>query len=198
MKIKPLNDWAVVIPDEAEMRTAGGLFIPDSAKEKPAEGIVEAIGPGAYEEEERGGRHKEKGKRERKFIPTTVKPGDRIIYEKYAGQRITIDDRERVLVRERSILGRLPERQKKTEGDPAPLQFPLVAASSSTKALVKRGETPMALAHQHKVAVAPKPATKKAAAKPAKKGAKTTVSRTTARPGKKAAKKTAPRKPGKR
>jgi len=54
MKIKPLNDWAVIVPSEAMTRTAGGLFIPEAAKEKPAEGIVEAIGPGALEEEKRG------------------------------------------------------------------------------------------------------------------------------------------------
>jgi chaperonin GroES len=189
MKIRPLNDWAVVIPEEAETRTPGGLYIPDLAKEKPAEGTVEAIGPGAYEEE-RIGRQKEKGKKERKFIPTSVKPGDRVLYEKYAGQRITIDDQERILVRERSILGRLPDRPKKVHEDPPPLAFPLVPAPSATKALVKRGEAPVALAHQHKVA-APKPAAKKAAAKPAKKapkkGAKQAV-----------AKKAAPRKPKKR
>jgi chaperonin GroES len=201
MKIKPLNDWAVIIPEEAETRTSGGLFIPDSAKEKPAEGVVEAIGPGAYEEE-RIGRQKGKGKKDRKFIPTTVKPGDWIIYEKYAGQRITIDDQERVLVRERSILGRLPERPKKAHEDPPPLRFPLVPAPSATKALVKRGDSPVALAHQHKVA-APKPAAKKAAAKPAKKAKKKTAKpavtkRAAARPAKKAAKKTASRKPKKR
>lgn len=105
MKLKPLNDWAVIIPAEAEHRTAGGLYIPEAAKEKPAEGVVEAIGPGALEEEDRFGRKKKKEKKERKFIPTTVKPGERVLYEKYAGQKITLGTDERVLVRERDILG---------------------------------------------------------------------------------------------
>jgi chaperonin GroES len=67
MNIKPLNDWAVIVPSEAGERTAGGLFIPDSAKEKPAEGVVEAIGPGAFEEEESSGRRK----KEEAVHPTT-------------------------------------------------------------------------------------------------------------------------------
>ena len=53
MKLKPLNDWAVIRPTDAAEKTAGGLYIPDSAKEKPQEGVVEAIGPGALEEEKR-------------------------------------------------------------------------------------------------------------------------------------------------
>src|SRR5512136_928498 len=91
MKIKPLNDWAVVIPSEAMTRTAGGLFIPDAAKEKPAEGVVEAIGPGALEEEKWEDRKKEKGKKkERKFIPTSVNPGERVMYDRYAGQKLEL------------------------------------------------------------------------------------------------------------
>ena len=82
MKLKPLHDWAVVVPSEAESRTAGGLYIPDSAKEKPEEGVVEAIGPGAYEEKKRG---KKEEKKERKFIPTTVKPGDTVLWHAAAG-----------------------------------------------------------------------------------------------------------------
>ena len=77
MKLQPMHDWAVIVPAEAEARTAGGLYIPDSAKEKPEEGVVEAIGPGAYEEKKQDGKKEEK--KERKFIPTTVKPGDRVL-----------------------------------------------------------------------------------------------------------------------
>ena len=103
MKLRPLQDWAVLVPAEAMERTAGGLFIPDSAKEKPREGMVEAVGPGALEEEKTG-RKKKEGE-ERKFGPTVVKPGDRVLYETWAGQTITIGNEERVLVREGSILG---------------------------------------------------------------------------------------------
>jgi chaperonin GroES len=103
MKLKPLNDWAVIRPAAAEAKTAGGLFIPETAQEKPQEGIVEAIGPGAYEEEKAGGKKEEK--KERRFIPTTVKPGERVLYEKFAGKTYTFGGEDMVLVRERNIIG---------------------------------------------------------------------------------------------
>ncbi len=103
MKLKPLNDWAVIRPTAADAKTAGGLFIPETAQEKPQEGIVEAIGPGAYEEEKAGGKKEEK--KERRFIPTTVKPGERVLYEKYAGKTYKIGGEDLVLVRERDIIG---------------------------------------------------------------------------------------------
>jgi chaperonin GroES len=180
MKVKPLNDWVVIIPDEAEGRTAGGIYIPDSAKDKPAEGVVEAVGPGAYEEEKPG--KKERGKKERKFIPTSVKPGDHVLYEKYAGQRITLGPQERVLVREKNVLGYLPARPKAAPADPAPAHFPLVEIKSGERSLMKRGATAVALAHQHEKG-ALKPASKKAGKKAAKKAAK--------KAGKKAVKKAA-------
>jgi chaperonin GroES len=92
---------------EEEEMTAGGLFIPESAKQKPAEGVVEAIGPGALEEEKRGKKKEEQ--KERKFIPSTVKPGDIVLYERYAGQKVMIGKEERILVRERDIW-RAPDR----------------------------------------------------------------------------------------
>jgi chaperonin GroES len=103
MKLVPQNDWAVVRPAAAEKKTAGGIIIPDTAAEKPQEGVVEAIGPGAYEEEKAD--EKKKEKKERTFIPTTVKPGDRVLFAKYAGQTYTLGGEELVLVRERDILG---------------------------------------------------------------------------------------------
>ena len=103
MKLIPQQDWAVIRPTVAAEKTAGGLYIPDSAKEKPQEGIVEAIGPGAYEEEKTEGKKEEK--KERKFVPTTVKPGTKVLYERYAAKTYTIDGQELVLVRERDILG---------------------------------------------------------------------------------------------
>jgi len=102
MKLTPLHDWAVILPSEGEEKSAGGLYIPDTAKEKPHEGIVEAIGPGAYEPKKYGEKKPEK---ERKYIPTTIKPGDRVLYEQYGGQKITVNGEERLLVRERDILG---------------------------------------------------------------------------------------------
>lgn len=108
MNLRPLHDWAVIRPSQAEEMTAGGLYIPDTAKEKPAEGVVEAVGPGAYEEE----KGKKKGeKKERRFIPTVVKPGERVLYERYAGRAYKISEEELVLVRERDILGILPGKE---------------------------------------------------------------------------------------
>ena len=129
MNLKPMNDWAVIRPTDAAEKTAGGLYIPDSAKEKPQEGVVEAIGPGAYEEE-RFGKKKDETK-ERKFIPATVKPGDLVLYERYAGQTYSIAGEDRVLVRERDILGILSGAGQK------PLQIPATTSASGTTALVK-------------------------------------------------------------
>ena len=139
MKIKPLNDWAVIIPSEAAHRTAGGLFIPEAAKEKPAEGTVEAIGPGALEEEKRGVKKKEK--KERKFIATSVKPGERVMYDRYAGQKITIGGVERVLVREVNILGILPPAPARPKEDLPPLMLPAMTTTGSSTALVSRKTT---------------------------------------------------------
>lgn len=104
MKIKPLHDWAVLKSVEAEEKTAGGLFIPDSAKEKSQKGIVESIGPGSYEEENKWKKKKKTGQEERKFIPTVVKPGQTVLFEKYAANIIEIDGEEKVMIKEKNIL----------------------------------------------------------------------------------------------
>ncbi len=117
MKLRPLHDWAVIRPSEAEVRTAGGLYIPDTARDKPHEGVVEAIGPGAYEQEKFGKKKKEG--EERKFIPTTVKPGDRVLYQSYAGEAYVVDNEERLLVRERDILGILPQKSARAPQEAA-------------------------------------------------------------------------------
>ncbi len=186
MKVKPLHDWAVIRPSESAEKTAGGLFIPDTAKDKPQEGLVEAIGPGAFEEEKR---HKKKGKKkERHFVPTGVKPGDRVVYGRYAGETYTIDGEERVLVRERDILGIFP----------GPLQLPATTASAGGTALMKSvaqapAERPKA--SKKTVVKKTKKAEKKAAKKPgakkkttAVKSSKTAVAKRSAK-GKKAGRK---------
>ena len=178
MKVKPLHDWAVIRPSEPAEKTAGGLFIPDSAKDKPQEGLVEAIGPGALEEEKR---HKKKDKKkERRFVPTVVKPGDRVVYGRYAGETYTIDGEERVLVRERDILGILP----------GPLQIPAVTASAGRTALMKS----VAQAPAERPKAAKKTAVKKAAVKKTV-VKKTVVKKTVVKKTKKAEKKAA-KKPG--
>ena len=134
MDLKPLHDWAVIRPSDAQEMTAGGLYIPDAAKEKPREGVVEAIGPGALEQEKYGKKKDEK--KERRFIPTTIKPGDLVLYEQYAGQSYTVGTTELVLVRERDILGIL---SGPLASAARPLQIPASTATSGTKALVPQG-----------------------------------------------------------
>ena len=105
MEIKPLQNWVVVMPDLAEEKTSGGLVIPESAQEKPEHGKVLAVGEGRFvEEKNKKGKSSEK-KIEKQFVPTVVKSGDHVLYEKYGAKRIAINDVERVLVREEDILG---------------------------------------------------------------------------------------------
>ena len=170
MKIKPLNDWAVIRPSEAETRTAGGIYIPETAKEKPSEGVVVAIGPGAFEEEKRGA--KKEGKKERKFIPSTVKPGERVLYERYAGREMTVDGEDVVLVREVNILGTLPPAAARPKEDLPPLLLPGAAISAAPRALAKRETTAVTVRKAAKPA-----ASKEAAAKPKKAAAKKSVSK---------------------
>jgi chaperonin GroES len=92
MKIKPMNDRVLVIRMEEEQKTAGGIIIPDTAKEKPQEGKVVAVGPGKRDDD---------GKR----IPLDVKAGDRILFSKYAGNELKIDGVEHIVMKEDDILG---------------------------------------------------------------------------------------------
>lgn len=92
-KIKPLHDRVIVRRiEETANQTAGGLFIPDTAKEKPQEGEVIAVGAGKY---------KEDGTRQ----PLDVKEGDRVLFGKYAGSEIKLDGEEFLIMREDEILG---------------------------------------------------------------------------------------------
>ena len=91
MKIKPLGDRILVLGVEREKKTKGGILIPDTAKEKPQEGKVIAVGPGKVNE---------KGKR----IPLDVKKGNRVLFVKYAGNEIKIDGVEHLIMREDDIL----------------------------------------------------------------------------------------------
>jgi chaperonin GroES len=91
MKIRPLNDRVLVIREEEEQKSAGGIIIPDTAKEKPQRGKVIAAGPGKMGEN---------GKR----VPLEVKEGDRILFAKYAGTDIKLDGIEHVFMKEDDIL----------------------------------------------------------------------------------------------
>ena len=200
MKLIPLHDWAVIKPSPAEEVSAGGLYLPDTAKEKPAQGVVEAIGPVALEEEPYD--KKKKDPKDRKFIKTTVKPGDYVLYEQYAGQTYKIGEEDRVLVRERNILGLLPGGAPQANPAPKPLQLPAATSASRSTAIVpasgtraitttgKKELATMASVTPKKTASPKKKAAKKAVKKAAKKKAAAPVKKT----AKKAVKKAAPAK----
>ena len=107
MGIQPLQDWVLIEPSEAKEKTAGGLVIPDTAKEKPVEGKVLAVGKGRLETPEKkwGSKPKGKEKEEKVFKHTVLKPGDQVLYEKYGTTKVDLDGKELVLVRESDILG---------------------------------------------------------------------------------------------
>ena len=91
MKLKPLGDRLVVEPRERESTTASGLLLPETAKEKPQEGEVVAIGPGRRDED---------GKR----IEMDVKVGDVVLYAKYGGTEVKIDDKKLLILKESDVL----------------------------------------------------------------------------------------------
>jgi chaperonin GroES len=88
--IRPLEDRIVVQSVEAETTTASGLVIPDTAKEKPQEGIVLAVGPGRFEDGQR--------------VPLDVKEGDRVLYSKYGGTEVKYDGEEYLVLSARDVL----------------------------------------------------------------------------------------------
>jgi chaperonin GroES len=105
MGMQPLQDWTLIEPSEAKGKTTGGLFIPDTAKEKPVEGKVLAVGKGRWESPEQKSGRKPKMKEEKVFKSTVLKPGDRVIYEKFGTTDVELDGKELVLIRESDILG---------------------------------------------------------------------------------------------
>jgi chaperonin GroES len=108
MKLQPLHDWALIEPSDVKDKTGGGLFIPDTAKEKPVEGKVLAVGKGRWEtpEKKSNNRSTKKQEKEKKiFKPTVLKPGDHVLYEKYGTTDVELDGKELVLVRESDVLG---------------------------------------------------------------------------------------------
>jgi chaperonin GroES len=92
MKFRPLHDRVVVERIDAEAKTAGGIIIPDTAKEKPQEGKVIAVGPGGRDENG-------------KLIPIDVKAGDRVLFGKWSGTEVKIDGVEYLIMKESDIMG---------------------------------------------------------------------------------------------
>lgn len=105
MGMQPLQDWTLIEPSEAKGKTTGGLFIPDTAKEKPVEGKVLAVGKGRWETPDEKLGSKPKKKEKKVFNSTVLKPGDRVLYEKFGTTDVELDGKELVLVRESDILG---------------------------------------------------------------------------------------------
>jgi chaperonin GroES len=102
MKFRPLHDRVVVRRVTAEEKTAGGIIIPDTAKEKPMEGEVIAVGPGA---------RNEKGE----LVPLDVKEGDRVLFGKWSGTEVKIEGEELLIMKESDIMGviEIPAAKKK-------------------------------------------------------------------------------------
>ncbi|MCL2561302.1 MAG: co-chaperone GroES [Rikenellaceae bacterium] len=86
MNVKPLSDRVLIEPNAAEEKTAGGLIIPDTAKEKPLAGTVMAVGPGTSE------------------VTMEVKKGDKVLYGKYAGTEITVEGKQYLIMKQSDIL----------------------------------------------------------------------------------------------
>ena len=102
MKFRPLHDRVLVRRIEEDERTAGGIIIPDTAKEKPMQAEVLAVGPGARDENG-------------KTVPLDVKPGDQIIFGKWSGTEVTIDGEELLIMKESDIMGVIETGAKKSK-----------------------------------------------------------------------------------
>jgi chaperonin GroES len=96
MKFRPLHDRVVVRRIEAEEKSAGGIIIPDTAKEKPSQGEVIAVGPGGRDESG-------------KLIPIDVREGDRVLFGKWSGTEVKIDGEELLIMKESDIMGIIDE-----------------------------------------------------------------------------------------
>ena len=125
MKFRPLHDRVVVRRIQAEEKSVGGIIIPDTAKEKPSQGEVIAVGPGGRDESG-------------KLIPIDVKAGDRVLFGKWSGTEVKIDGQELLIMKESDIMGIIDEPvSKKKAGDLNQLQchsrLPLASADEIPK-----------------------------------------------------------------
>ena len=100
MKFRPLHDRVVVRRVDSEEKTAGGIIIPDTAKEKPMEGEVISVGPGARSEDG-------------KIHPLDVKAGDRVLFGKWSGTEVKLDGEELIVMKESDIIGIIEGSKKK-------------------------------------------------------------------------------------
>ncbi len=98
MKFRPLHDRVVLRRVTAEQKSAGGIIIPDTVQEKPMEGEIIAVGPGATNEQGQ-------------VVALTVRPGDRVLFGKWSGTEVRLDGEELLIMRESDIMGVLDDRQ---------------------------------------------------------------------------------------
>ena len=103
MAFRPLHDRILIRRLEAEEKSAGGIIIPDTAKEKPQEGEVVAVGPGARDESG-------------KLVPLDVKVGDRLLFGKWSGTEIVLEGEELLIMKESDVMGIVEGRQKPKKG----------------------------------------------------------------------------------
>jgi len=148
MSFRPLHDRVLVRRVESEEKTAGGIIIPDSAKEKPQEGVIVAVGTGIRDEAGN-------------ITPLDVKPGDRVLFGKWSGTEVKINGEELLIMKESDIMGVI-------EGVAAPKAAPKAAAKAAPKAAPKAAAAAPAPAKRGR----PKGSTKAAApaSAPAKRG----------------------------
>ena len=106
MKFRPLHDRVVVKRIDAEEKTKGGIIIPDTAKEKPQEGEVIAVGPGARDESG-------------KLVPLDLKAGDRILFGKWSGTEIKLEGEELLIMKESDVMGVVEVRAAESRAAPA-------------------------------------------------------------------------------
>ena len=102
MKFRPLHDRVVVTRIDADNKTPGGIIVPDTAKEKPTEGEVIAVGPGGREESG-------------KLIPIDLKKGDRVLFGKWSGTEVKIDGVEYLIMKESDIMGVIEQTVARTK-----------------------------------------------------------------------------------
>jgi chaperonin GroES len=174
MKFRPLHDWVVIRRNKAAEMTSSGIIIPDTAKDKPAEGIVEAVGPGKYKPEKG-----KKDKKDKKFFPTVLKPGQKVMFIDYMAKDIELDGTEITLIREEDILGLIERGGELAVKDPYGVE-------------IKKDRPPMVQTPREKVkaAAGPKKPVETKKAKPAGAEVKITAKKLTKEEEKGAVKKT--------
>jgi chaperonin GroES len=131
MKFRPLHDRVVVKRIDAEDKTAGGIIIPDSAKEKPSQGEIVAVGPGGRDEAG-------------KLIPIDLKVGDRVLFGKWSGTEDKIDAQELLIMKESDIMGVLTDvpAAKTTPAQPHPHPHPEEPAQPASRPMSSKLNTP--------------------------------------------------------